>query len=156
MNPRRGFEPVLDYIFFHPIPFDRFMDFLNQKGVQPETRCDDGSYQVRVPDDLADALSVEIEERYDELMALNQELFESEQRDGPDNYHAAGVVVNLKDGTTVYADVEARLLSRVMTVLSAEEFGQLVDAIIDAVEDPDARSLCQRVRDRDPEKGTAG
>ena len=138
---------MLDYIFFHRIPFDRFVAFLREKGIRPETECSDDGFEVRVPEDLDDALSDQVEECYEELMALNQELFESEQSQGDDNYHAAGVVLNLKDGSTVYADVDAPLLARVMAVLTAEEFGQVVNAIVDAVENPDSRGLCQRMRD---------
>lgn len=147
---------MLDYIFFHQIPFDRFVAFLEEKGVRPETECSDDGFEVSVSEDLDDALSDEVEGRYDELMALNQELFDSEQSQDADNYHAAGVVLNLKDGSTVYADVDSRLLARVMEVLTAEEFGQLVNAIVDAVEEPDSRSLCQRGRDGRTGEGPAG
>ena len=34
-----------------------------------------------------------------------------------------------------------------MEVVSAEEFNSVVNAIVEAVENPDARSLCQRMRD---------
>ena len=58
---------------------------------------------------------------------------------------SAGVVVNLKSGDRVYAEVPSALLARVMAALTPEELGTLVDAIVDAVENPDARSLCQRL-----------
>ncbi len=147
---------MLDYIFFHRIPFDRFVAFLHEKGIRSETECSDDGFEVRVPENLVDALSDEVEACYDDLLALNQELFESEQSQDPDNYQAAGVVLNLKDGRAVYADVDARLLGRVMGVLTAEEFGQVVNAIVDAVEDPDSRSLCQRMRDGGSGGLTAG
>jgi hypothetical protein len=98
-------------------------------------------------------LNEAIERRYDELLTLNQQLFETEHPEDVDNHHAAGVVVNLADGSTVYADISPRLLGRVMEVLTAEELGELVNAIVDAVECPDQRSLCQRVRDRETGKG---
>lgn len=140
---------MLEYIFFHQTPFEKFLDFLREHGVEPETQWGDDNYEVHLPEDIDDALSDEIEERYDALMELNQELFESEQTQDPDNYHAAGVVVNLKDGTAVYADVDPSLLARVMAALTPEEFGEVVNAIVDAVENPDTRTFCQRMRDAD-------
>ena len=93
---------MLDYIFFHRIPFDRFVAFLHEKGIRPETECNDDGFEVRVPENLVDALSDE---------------------------------------------VDARLPGRLMAELPAEELGHVDNAIVDAVEDPDSRSLCQRMRD---------
>ncbi len=138
---------MLEYVFFHPTPFEKFIEFARENGLSPETVRDDESYEVHLPEDIDDALSERIEERYGVLMELNQALFESEQGEGSDNYHAAGVVVNLKDGTAVYADVDPGVMARIMGVISAEEFGDVVNAIVDAVEEPDTRTFCQRMRD---------
>ena len=140
---------MLDYIFFHQTPFDEFLAFVNTKGLQPETEVEDGNYEVRLPEDIDDALNAEIEERYDALMDMNRALFESEQEEGTDNYQGAGVVLNLKGGETVYADVDPGLLAKIMGVLSADEFGEVVNAIVDAVENPDTRTFCERARDGD-------
>jgi hypothetical protein len=147
---------MLEYVFFHPRPYAEFIEFLRTRGIDPETESAEGSHEVRVPEDLDDALSDAIEERYDALMALNQELFEQEQAQDADNYHAAGVVVNLQDGSTVYADIDPRLLGRVMEVLTPQEFGQVVSAIADAVENPDTRTFCQRMRDQGGGSGQDG
>ena len=61
------------------------------------------------------------------------------------DYHvSAGVVVNLKDGRSVYANVPGDLLQRIMQALSPKELGELVNAIVDAVENPDDGPLCKR------------
>jgi hypothetical protein len=138
---------MLEYVFFHPIPFEKFVEFLQQQGLSPQTVTDGESYEVHLPEDIPDALNARIEERYDELMEMNQLLFESEQEEGTESYHAAGVVLNLRDGKTVYADVDPRLLARIMSVLSAEEFGEVVNAVVEAIENPDTRSFCERMRD---------
>ncbi|MCB1800731.1 MAG: hypothetical protein KDI82_03490 [Gammaproteobacteria bacterium] len=138
---------MLEYVFFHPTPFEQFVAFVREQGLEPETGSDDESYEVCLPEDIDDALSERIEQRYDALMELNQALFEAGQGEGADNYHAAGVVLNLKDGKAIYADVPPRLLARIMEVLSAEEFGEVVNAIVDAVEAPDERTFCRRMRD---------
>lgn len=138
---------MLEYIFFHRQPFDAFVEYLNERGLAPETEVEEDSFEVRLPEDLDDDLAAEIEERYDAFMDMNRELFEQTQEQGADNYQAAGVVLNLKDGQAVYAHVDPALLARVMTVLSPQEFGEIVNAIVDAVEDPDTRTFCQRMRD---------
>lgn len=138
---------MLEYVFFHRVPYQRFMDFVQGKGLTPRGSEHEDSFEVGLPETLDDGLSDEIEAYYDELMELNQTLFEQELDRDSDNYHAAGVVVNLADGQTVYADVQPALLSKVMSVLTPQEFGDLVDAIVEAVENPDERSLCQRIRD---------
>ena len=94
---------------------------------------------VGIPEDTDDDLMDEIEAGYEELMAYDQALFETEADEGG---HAAGVVVNLASGDTVYARVDPGLLGRIMEVLTPEELGEVVNAIVDAVENPDARPLC--------------
>ncbi len=137
---------MLEYVFFHVRPFDEFIAYLRELGLQPETETDEDSWEVRLPEDIDDELSEKIESRYDQLMELNQQLFDAEQ---PQDYHTAGVVVNLGSGETVYAQVDPHLLGKIMGVLTPEEFGEVVNAIVDAVEQPDERTLCQRMRDRD-------
>jgi hypothetical protein len=138
---------MLDYVFFHPVPYQRFIDFVHGKGLTPRCTEQEESFEVSLPETLDDDLSEEIEACYDQLMELNQTLFERELDHDSDNYHAAGVVVNLADGQTVYADVPPALLGKVMSVLTPQEFGDMVNAIVDAIENPDERSLCQRMRD---------
>lgn len=137
---------MLEYVFFHVQPFEQFLAYLEELGLQPETAVDDTCWEVRLPEDLDDNLSEDIEGRYDQLMELNQQLFDAEQEEG---YHTAGVVVNLKKGDTVYAKVDPGLLGKIMSVLTPVEFGDVVNAIVDAVEEPDKRSLCQRMRDEE-------
>ena len=105
------------------------------------------SFEVALPETLSESLDNEVEAYYDELMAWNQTLFEQEAGFGGDHFDAAGVVVNLADGRAVYADVPSALLSKIMSALSPEELGELVNAIVDAVENPDPRGLCQRSHD---------
>ncbi len=137
---------MLEYVFFHAQPFDEFVAYLNELGLQPDIQTDEDCWEASLPEDLDDELSEKIEERYDQLMEMNQQLFDAEQ---PEGYHTAGVVVNLAGGETVYAQVNPLLLGKIMGVLTPEELGDVVNAIVDAVEKPDERSLCQRMRDKE-------
>ena len=140
---------MLEYVFFDERPYRGFLTFLRSRGIEPETGTrEDGfdlaTFEVRLPEDLDDALAVEIEACYDRMMDMNQELFDQAAASGLDNQYAAGVVVNLRNGRTVYAQVDPRLLNKVLQVVTPADFGQIVDAIATAVEDPDSHSLCQK------------
>lgn len=135
---------MLEYVFFHALPCERFVQFLRERDLEPEVASDGETWEVRLPEEMPDELGDAIEEYYDRMLEMNQQLHDREQSDG--GYHAAGVVVNLARGETVYAQVDPTLLSRIMGVLTPEEFGQVVNAIVDAVENPDTRTLCQRMR----------
>lgn len=133
---------MLEFVFFDSRPREQFVDFLRHRGVVAVQNDDDETYGVAISEDVEDQLLAAIEAHYEELMVLDQSLFEATAGEAGD--HTAGVVLNLASGDTVYAQVDPALLGRVMEVLTPQEFGQLVNAIVDAVEYPDARPLCQR------------
>ena len=137
-------EIMLEYVFFDVLPCERFVAFLHERGLEPETQSDGETWEVRLPEELPGELGDAIEEYYDRMLDLNRELHDREAQE--DGYHAAGVVVNLSGGETVYAQVDPALLSRIMSVLTPVEFGEVVNAIVDAVENPDTRTMCQRMR----------
>jgi hypothetical protein len=140
---------MLEYVFFDPRPRDRFVRFVEEAGLTPGLEDDDGLLKVLLPEDIDDDLAERIEGHYDEMMELGRELYEQEGEDDEVGYHTAGITVQLRDGSNVYAQVDPRLLGRIMEVLTPEEFNLVVNAIAEAVENPDARSLCQRMRDGD-------
>ncbi|BAN68438.1 hypothetical protein [endosymbiont of unidentified scaly snail isolate Monju] len=140
---------MLEYVFFDPRPRDRFVRFVEEAGLAPGLEDDDGLLKVLLPEDIDDDLAERIENHYDEMMELGRELYEQEGEDDEVGYHTAGITVQLRDGSNVYAQVDPRLLGRIMEVFTPEEFNLVVNAIAEAVENPDARSLCQRMRDGD-------
>ena len=141
---------MLEYVFFNAEPCARFCAFLVDRGLKPETRQGDPGVVVCLAEDAVDdALADSIDAFYDEMFALDQQIFDGNAEPASDNYHAAGVVVNLKDGRAVYAEVSPALLNKVMQVLDPRELGELVTAVVDAVENPDERTFCQRMRDAD-------
>ena len=140
---------MLEYVFFDERPYQGFLKFLRSRGIEHETDAgEDGfdvdTFEVRLSEDLDEALAAEIEACYDRMMDMNQELFDQAAASGLDNQYAAGVVVNRSDGQAVYARVDPKLLNKLLQVLTPAEFGQIVDAIASAVEDPDSHSLCQK------------
>jgi hypothetical protein len=144
---------MLEYVFFDERPLTQFVDFLEDKGLQPQRGDDEGMFKVMLPEDLEEELAEQIEDRYDELMEMSREIYEQEADADDVGYHAAGVTVQLAGGVNVYAQVDPRLLGRIMEVLTPEEFNEVVNAIAEAVEHPDTRSMCQRMRDAEGGEG---
>ena len=135
---------MLEYILFHEKPFQLFIDWLRAKGISPDTEIEDDNYLIKIPEDLDDDLLDEVDEKYDALMDMNQKIVNDEEKENNQGYHMAGVVVTLKDGTVSYADVDPELLGRVISAISPEEFGEIVTAVADAVENPQPKECCNR------------
>ncbi len=143
---------MIEYVLFDEKPFQVFIDWLKEKNIPYDVKQDEDSYEIAVPEDLDDSLLDAIDEHYDVCMDMNQDIAEQQEREQNDGYHMAGVVVTLQDGTVSYADVDPKLLGRVMSVIAPEEFGEIVNAIVDAVEHPQTRTYCQRMREQDQEQ----
>jgi rubrerythrin len=139
---------MLEYILFDEKLFQLFIDWLKKHNVDYETRVDEENYEIMVSEDLDEDLQDEIDEKYEELMDMNQDMINEAEKESNDGYHMAGVIVTLKDGTISYADVDSRLLAKVVSVITPEEFAQIVTAIADAVENPQPKTFCQRMREK--------
>jgi hypothetical protein len=138
----------MEFVLFHEAPLKLFADYLEGRGIAFETAQNEheGYFEITVPDDLDDELMEAIEEKYDELMNMNQELFYEENPAAADNFRAATILIDLASGEKTAAHVNPDLLGRILDVVSEAEFNELVAAIVAAVESPDARSYCQKVR----------
>ena len=140
---------MLEYVFFDERPRDQFVTFLQEKSVELKLEEDEGLLKVWISEDLDDDLDEAIEDFYDDMMALNQQLYEDESNEAEVGYNAAGIVLGLNTGENVYAQVNPEFLGRIMTVVTPDEFNTVVNAIVEAVENPDARTPCQRIREGD-------
>jgi hypothetical protein len=131
---------MLDYICFDKVFTDEFTAYLSQQGVGYELREDDMGTIVSIPDDLEADLDDAIDECFESLereyeRRLKAELMETEK-------NVTAISVNLSNGDTCYVPVPEEMMKRLMTVLSPQEIGDLVDAIVSVVEDPDTRPIC--------------
>ena len=137
---------MLEYIFFHKIPYEKFLQFLRSKQVEPlKEGIDETDVEglvVFIQDNLDESLSNEIEAYYDDMMDLNESLVGEE--DEEDQMNNVGLAVSLADGRSVLASVDPEVLNRVLSVITHQQLGEMVDAIADAVENPDERPLCKR------------
>ena len=137
---------LLEYIFFHQEPRNQFKQFLQDRQVklvrEEVDETDLEAYVVYIVDDLDDAVLEQVESFYDDMMDLSESLVI--QDEDASEMTSVGLAVSLNDGRSVLATIDPDVLNRVLTVISHDEFGKLVDAIADAVENPDDRPLCKR------------
>lgn len=131
---------MLEYVFFDEEPRLRFQAFLQQHGVQwtlepapPETLVvvDD----TGMDEELADSL----ESLYDELFALEQGRFASRRTPAPAPGKPQGVLLHLKDGTELRAELPPDLVDRVLTAISPDELDLIADAVVCAFEDSEGQ-----------------
>lgn len=133
---------MLEYIFFHKQLLDQFLEQLERHDIPCETRDDEMGLVAAIPDDLDDALAVQIDDIYDALIDRTESLLDDDEKHG--EKHLAAISISLANGETVEAPVNPALLKRVLSVLSYEELNELVEAVADAIENPDHRPFCQR------------
>ena len=133
---------MFDYIFFANEPRDRFLAYLEEKGITPEMADNGEERVVKIDEDIDDALLDSIDEFYDAMMELNEAIVAAEE--GEAHRHAAGITINLGDGSSVQVAVEPEFLNRLLEAISIEELGQFVNRIADAVENPDDTPFCKK------------
>lgn len=139
---------MLDFIFFHETPMKKFQTYLDSEKIPYENdtefqaSIEETGFTVSISDEYELDVIDKVEEYYDEMMELNEALISTEE--GEEEIKNAGITVNLSDGTTVLADVDPNLIYKLSEALKPQEILQLVNAIADAVENPDKRPLCKR------------
>lgn len=130
---------MLEYVFFDQGLRDKFIHFVTARGVECHCSDEDGLLAA-VADDLDDALSDAIEDYYDVLLQENAELLEDTEDALEKN--AAGVQVQLQDGSPAMIRIDPDMMARLIKELSLVELRDLVQAIAEQVENPDNRPLC--------------
>lgn len=136
---------MLEFAFFHPTPQQVFIDWLQEQNLQPQSRIECEAHIVLIPEDLDDDLYERIDEKYESLIEMNEEIMIEEHAD-EEGYHMAGISIQLQDGRISYADIDPGVMARAMECITAEEFATIVDTIVNAVENPQELSYCQRQR----------
>ena len=138
---------LLDYVLFHQVPYSKFVEYLSAAKIAMNTDYKDGVYTISISVDIDDELADSIETRYDELLDMSRELLAEETPQGKGNFSVATVIVDLASGKTSNAHIRPDLLYRIMNVVDEKELGEFVQAIAEAVENPDDRSYCHKVRE---------
>lgn len=141
---------MLDFIFFHETPVKKFQRFLDSEKIpykndtEFQASVEETGFTVSISDDYELDVLDKVENYYDKMMDLNQELISAEEGESEGEIENAGISVNLADGSTVLADVDPNLIYKLSEALTPDEILELINAIASAVENPDNRPLCKR------------
>lgn len=130
---------MIDYIFFDAGLAGQFVEAARVLGVAATQSQDEDGYNVALPEDLPDELGEKLEEIYDELLEEQAALIESDE---PERRHAAGIHIDLADGTPCLIRIEPEIMNRLLSVLSVAELHQLITAIAHDVENPQNAPIC--------------
>ena len=140
---------MLEFIFFHQNISKLFTDFIAGLGIEYRVKDAAETITVSVSEDVDDELVEKIEDEYDRLLDLSRDLTDSEEGESRDNYQKASLLITLKNGEISYAHVDTDMVNRMLEVISTTELNQFIEAVADAVENPDDRSYCQIIKDSD-------
>jgi hypothetical protein len=138
---------MLEFIFFHHNISKLFTDFLTRLGIEYQVEGDEDTITVSISDDVNDERVEQIEDEYDHLLDLSRDQTDSEEGESRDNYQKASLMITLNNGERSYAHVDVDVINRVLCTISTDELNRLIEAIADAVENPDDRSYCQIIKD---------
>jgi signal transduction histidine kinase len=147
---------MLEYVLFHEKPFNMFVEYLKSRGIAPQTTRNGEIFEISFPDNITDELSEEVEEKYDQFMSMNQEMFYAENADDEENYRMASIMITLTNGDLTSADIRPELMAKIIDSVGEIELNELVTAVVKAVENPDGRTFCERFREKKQNKTSAG
>ena len=123
---------MLEYIFFHEKPRDLFTAYLSKHEIPYQLGDDETGYLVSTTGDLDDDTTHQLEDYYEQMMALN----ESSRAAKKVTIATNAIQVRLKNGESMLVDVPEQLVKKVLGVISINELDGLVNAIVDCVENP--------------------
>lgn len=133
---------MLDYIFYHDSPRDKFIDYLKKHNIAYAKQEDTMGLVVAVPEDMEESIEKAVEIHYDQLMEDAEELIIDDG--GVAEKDVAAITITLDDGKITYASVSPGVINRVLTVITNQELNDLVNSIVSSVLNPDERPICTR------------
>ncbi len=142
---------MLEFVFFHKVLAEKFIKKVESYQITATLIEEEPAWEVHVSEDIDESIDEELNDYYDELFADDQEMYERNNAEDCD-YNAAGIEISLQDGTKIMAETDQKTLGKILSVITFDEFNQLVHDIASAVENPDERSICQRYRDMETEQ----
>ncbi|NYT28134.1 MAG: hypothetical protein H0A76_09765 [Candidatus Thiodubiliella endoseptemdiera] len=113
---------------------------------QTEKDDDFGSVQgeiVSITDETSDEILDKLQTLYDELQEEMEQILE-QGGDGL-SMNAAGMKVQLKNGSMCTLRVEPAIVTRILTVLEFDELQAFIDNIAKSVEEPDDGHFCHNI-----------
>jgi hypothetical protein len=136
---------MLDYLFFNQEIADKFIVFLNTKGLEWKQHNDPmlDSIVIKTSEDIEDDLWDELDEYHDSLGSEDQKLLEAVLIDDETETNAAGIYIQLTNGKQTVAQINPDVMNRMLDVISMDEFNGFVETIVSSVESPDDSPICK-------------
>lgn len=133
----------IEYVIFDEALRDRLVSFIAGLDLECAVREDPiAGYVVRIADDLPEEVEEAIEDEYEVLMTLQQEMVESAA--GSEERTAMAVEVALADGRQISISLPPAFARRLHEHFSIDEIRQLVASIAQEAVDPRTGPLCGR------------
>ncbi|GAB4419245.1 MAG: hypothetical protein OHK0054_10180 [Sideroxydans sp.] len=130
---------MIEYIFFSADLRDRFIDFVQKRGLSCTTSDDPLGMVVAIPEDIPETLSDEIEAYYDTLEDEQEQLSE----ESGELYRLTGFGFSLPNGEARLLPVEPALANRLLAHFSMEEIRQLLEDAAACALSPNQAHLCK-------------
>jgi len=139
---------MLEYLFFTQPVADKFIAFLNNKSLEWSQHNDPmlGSIVIKTSEDIDDDLWDELDDFHESLGEEDQKLIESTMVDDETETNAAGIYIQLKDGSQTVAQIDPDVMNRMLDVISMDEFNSVIETIVSSVESPDDSPICKMVK----------
>lgn len=139
---------MLEYLFFTQPVADKFIAFLNNKSLEWSQHNDPmlGSIVIKTSEDIDDDLWDELDDFHESLGEEDQKLIESTMVDDETETNAAGIYIQLKDGSQTVAQIDPDVMNRMLDVISMDEFNSLIETIVSSVENPDDSPICKMIK----------
>ncbi len=136
---------MLEYLFFNYVFSEKFKHLLKDKSLDfsQATESVQGSILITTSEDIDDDLWDEIDEAYDDLSDQDQQMLQS-RLDDDSKVNTAGIYIQLKDDQQTVATIDPNVMNRMLERISMDEFNTFIEAIVSAVEVPDATPFCER------------
>jgi len=137
---------MYEYVFFHKALAEQFLAEARKSDPAARLLREDPAWEVHVSEEISDQAEAALSARYDQLFDQDRDRYAEQQAGQEAGYHAASVELTLGDGRRVYAQLDPLILDKVTNALTHAEWRQLLADIVQTVENPDERSVCQRMR----------
>lgn len=133
---------MLEYVLFSEHIRNKFVDWLINNQVEYQLAGDTDELLVLISEDIDESIEDKIEELYDLLLDESAQ-FVDEDDNSNGSTHVVGIQYSDKNGEISQVTIPPELANQIQQCLSPGELQSFVQLIVDAVNDPYNRPLCQ-------------
>lgn len=139
-------DEFLEYLFFTQGIADRFIQALEARNLPYTQQAEpvQNAIVLQISESVDDILWDELDDLYDELSDEDQAVLEAGLED-ESSRSAAGIYLQLQDGSQTLAQVNPAIMNRILGVISMDELNEFVDTIVRSVENPDDSPICKHM-----------